>query len=50
MKINLKDFKLLDGTYSYVEHLVTTVIAILYIIQFLNKKSKDTDKEASSWN
>lgn len=48
MKIDLKDFKLLDGRYSYVEQLATAVIVILYVIQFLNKKPKSSDKEASS--
>ena len=48
MKIDLEDFKGLSGRYSYVEHMVATVVVILYVIQFLNKKSKDNTKEASS--
>ena len=48
MRIDLEDFKGLSGSYSYVHHIAATVVVILYVIQFLNKKSKDNTKEASS--
>lgn len=47
MRIDLEDFDLLDGTYSYVKHIAATVVVILYVIQFLNKKSKENTREAS---